>query len=634
MSCGSAMMKVANRAAARTREMTAMHWHSHRHFHLGHHVHLGFHHPRPAGVYVGRVGALGVALGIGTAMATGFCGACIASADAGDSGTSSAGAPRTSTSQSVRAGPRRPSRTAAPTSLSGVGNVPRAASAAEPKAAETRRSAPAAIARASTVLVDLPETPVVPPAALLAAPPPSAATMERAQSGTAVPAPGMAGSAAPTMTVAQAAATATILPGPAAGVFQQKRVNNFAASLSEALSGNTSGVAADAAVALMAGAARRETDSTTRVPRGAAARAATTTGATTTGTTAAEFESMSLTPSNAGRAVLDRNASGGYALALTGSATVSATVILTDSTALTIRAKAGSGAPDMTLSIDGVPITTVVVSSTNWSDYTITGVISSGSHLLAVSSSNATSAGALYLDKLTVSSGPVIEEFLGKSKSAPNSAVWTTKTGSGWDPGIETYKPSNAYLDGKGHLVIKADKTRSGYTSGWVESKNKMSYGYGTITARIKVPQGQGLWPAFWLKGADEDTTAWPRSGEIDVLELPSTTTTLYSTLHGPIAGSTRTQQAQIISNLPDLSADYHDYWVRHLKDEITFGVDDQTLGTLTPDSLDPGETWVYNRPMQVILNLAVGGPWAGAPDGSTKFPALMLVDSVRWDPA
>lgn len=146
--------------------------------------------------------------------------------------------------------------------------------------------------------------------------------------------------------------------------------------------------------------------------------------------------------------------------------------------------------------------------------------------------------------------------------------------------------------------------------------------------------QGQGLWPAFWLKGADEDTTAWPQSGEIDVLELPSTTTTVYSTLHGPIAGTTATQQAQIVSNLPDLSTGYHSFWVRHLVDEITFGVDGTTLGTLTPASLAPGSTWVYNRPMFAILNLAVGGPWAGAPNGSTRFPAKMLVDSVQWIPA
>lgn len=87
----------------------------------------------------------------------------------------------------------------------------------------------------------------------------------------------------------------------------------------------------------------------------------------------------------------------------------------------------------------------------------------------------------------------------------------------------------------------------------------------------------------------------------------PVTSTTIYSTLHGPIVGGASTQQAQIVSKVPDVSLGYHNYWVRHLEDEITFGIDDLTLGTLTPESLGPDETWVYNRPMYAILNLGVG---------------------------
>lgn len=287
----------------------------------------------------------------------------------------------------------------------------------------------------------------------------------------------------------------------------------------------------------------------------------------------------------------------------------------------------------MTLSIDGVPITTVVVKSTKWTDYTITGPIAAGSHVLSISSTSATALKSLYLDKVTTRTGPFVENFSGSRGAAPGP-LWTVKTGRGWTIGTETYSTKNATLDGQGRLVLQATTSRGTYTSGWVESKNTLSLGYGTTTARIKVPKGQGLWPAFWLKGADEDTTAWPKSGEIDVLELPSTTTTIYSTLHGPIAGSTTTQQAQVVSNVPDLSTDFHNYWVRHLPNSITFGVDGQTLGTLTPDSLPPGAEWVYNRPMHVVLNLAVGGSWAGAPDSSTRFPAAMVVDWMRWDPA
>ncbi len=213
--------------------------------------------------------------------------------------------------------------------------------------------------------------------------------------------------------------------------------------------------------------------------------------------------------------------------------------------------------------------------------------------------------------------------------------MWTLRSGTGFDIGDQTYSAGNVFLDGQGHLNIQATRGNTGaYTSGWAWTKNNMTFGYGTITARIKVPAGQGLWPAVWLMGADSDTVGWPASGEIDIAELPSTTTTVYSTLHGPIAGTTDTQQAQVIANLPDLSTDYHNYWVRHLENEITFGVDGQTMGTLTPDDLAPGQTWVYNRPMYAIVNLAVGGPWAGAPDSTTPSTAKMLVDSLVFIPA
>lgn len=407
-----------------------------------------------------------------------------------------------------------------------------------------------------------------------------------------------------------------------------------AASAVAAVASPTAAAAAGAAVAPNTG---RQKATATAAPRGGAATQAT----TSTTVTTVEAETMTVSPTASATVISDSTASGGSALALTDNGTASATVALAASNGLVIRAKASlsSGPPNLSLAIDGVAVTTIMVGATSWSNYAFAGAIAAGTHTLSVTYSNnydpsPSSQRNLYIDSISTINGAVGDDFAGSAGSAPNSALWTVKTGTGWDPGLENYSTNNVALDGQGHLVISATKSGRTYSSGWIESKNKLSMGYGTIIASIKVPKGQGLWPAFWLKGADEDTTAWPQSGEIDVLELPSTTTTVYSTLHGPIAGTTATQQAQIVSNLPDLSTGYHSFWVRHLVDEITFGVDGTTLGTLTPASLAPGSTWVYNRPMFAILNLAVGGPWAGAPNGSTRFPAKMLVDSVQWIPA
>ena len=536
-----------------------LHWPAHHHLHWGSrhlhwpahlHLHGSSHHlNRPAGAYVGRIGGLAVALGIGTATAAGFCAAC-AYADTGDSTSSSAGPAAPSTSQSVASVARKQSRVA---------------------------STPGRMAAAQT-------------AATIASASPSSA-----------------------LTAANA-------------------LTNLVTSLSDAAAGGVVSARTETAVAASAASARAARGGSAAAPVVAAAKAATSSASPTT---SVQAESMVLTRSTGGRVVTDRAASGGSALVLTSNVTASTTVVLPNSTALVVRAKAtlNSGSPNMTLAIDGVPVTTVVISGTSWADYTFTGVIPAGTHVLSVSTSNSNTKRSLYIDALSVTTGPFIEDFVGSAKSAPSAANWTIKTGSGWDPGVENYQTGNVTLDGRGNLVIQAAKTRTGYTSGWAETKNKISFGYGTITARIKVPAGQGLWPAFWLKGANEDTVPWPQSGEIDILELPSTTTTIYSTLRGPINGSTATQQGQVVSNVPDLSAGYHNFWVRHLPNEITFGVDGTTLGTLTPASLAPGSQWVYNQPMFAILNLAVGGPWAGAPTSSTRFPASMTVDWVRWDP-
>lgn len=230
---------------------------------------------------------------------------------------------------------------------------------------------------------------------------------------------------------------------------------------------------------------------------------------------------------------------------------------------------------------------------------------------------------------------PVIfDSFDGPAGAAPNPSKWTTAEGTGWDLGVENYTAGNAVLDGQGRLVITASKTDDGYVSGRVETKDKASFGYGTLIARIKMPAGKGLWPAFFLLGADENSNPWPGAGEIDVVELVSDPHTRYSSIHGPISDVPDYLQVQITGEGPDLSAEFHDYWVIHSENSITVGVDDTVWGTFTPESLPPTAEWVYNKPFYVVLKLAVGGDWAGLPDNSTEFPATMLVEYVHWEPA
>ncbi|MCW1959153.1 MAG: glycoside hydrolase family 16 protein [Mycobacterium sp.] len=228
----------------------------------------------------------------------------------------------------------------------------------------------------------------------------------------------------------------------------------------------------------------------------------------------------------------------------------------------------------------------------------------------------------------------LFDDFQGAPGAPPDPAKWTVIEGAGWDRGDQKYARENAVLDGEGHLVLRAEQAGGGHASGRVETRRKAAFGYGTLIARIKMPAGKGLWPAFWLMGADEDNRPWPEAGEIDVVELVSDPRRRYSSLHGPIPDVKDHLQAQVVGDSPDLSADFHDYWVIREPDRVIVGIDDIVWADFTPKSLPPNASWVFNKPFCVILNLAVGGDWAGPPDGSTVFPAAMLVDWVHWQPA
>lgn len=227
------------------------------------------------------------------------------------------------------------------------------------------------------------------------------------------------------------------------------------------------------------------------------------------------------------------------------------------------------------------------------------------------------------------------DEFTGAAGSAPNGAVWNHELGAGgWGNNeLQTYVNSraNSALDGSGNLVITARRDGGGYTSARLTSKNKVQPQYGRIEANIKIPRGQGIWPAFWMLGAGFPSTPWPNSGEIDIMEnIGREPHLVHGTVHGPGysggAGITGTYQHPQGWSFADT---WHTFAVDWKPGEITWYVDGQQYHRVTRASVG-GNAWVFDQPFFLILNVAVGGSWPGNPDGSTQFPQQMLVDYVR----
>jgi beta-glucanase (GH16 family) len=235
----------------------------------------------------------------------------------------------------------------------------------------------------------------------------------------------------------------------------------------------------------------------------------------------------------------------------------------------------------------------------------------------------------------------VFDGFDGAANSVPDDAFWGYDVGQWHANGqLQEYTSSadNIRLDGAGHLIIEAKPVASGFTSGRLVTRDRVAMLYGRLSARIKMPSGQGISPSFWMVGSDIDTVGWPNCGEIDLVETPSSGTYRYTTLHGPLAdsppGARIDYQVQTQDQTVDLSAAFHTYWVVRAPGSIVIGMDDTTFATFSPESLTPGQQWVFDRPMYAILNVAVGDAWAGPPDVTTPWPATMLVDWFRWEPA
>ena len=242
------------------------------------------------------------------------------------------------------------------------------------------------------------------------------------------------------------------------------------------------------------------------------------------------------------------------------------------------------------------------------------------------------------------------DEFEAEAGTAANPAFWGQEIGDGTVNGIPgwgnselqyyTAGTANAATDGMGNLQITAKESDGSlmcyygpceYTSARLLTKDRFEVAYGRVEARIKVMEGAGLWPAFWMLGADIDEVDWPQSGEIDIMEyVAREPTEIFGTLHGPgySGGASYGKSVDLGTAVAD---EFHTYAIEWKPDQITWFLDGEAYFTATPN--DPylaDKQWVFNHPFFILLNVAVGGNFGGPVGEDTTFPQSMLVDYVR----
>ena len=226
------------------------------------------------------------------------------------------------------------------------------------------------------------------------------------------------------------------------------------------------------------------------------------------------------------------------------------------------------------------------------------------------------------------------DDFNGTAGDLPDETKWGFDLGNnnGWgNQELESYtkEPENVSLDGNGNLVITAIKNGNSFTSARVKTQDKFTQAYGRFEARLKTPYGPGIWPAFWMLGANNLEVGWPQCGEIDIMEMKGQQPNIVNgTIHGPgyNAGNAISGSYALRNSRFDL--DFHVFAVEWTADQIDFFVDDYLYKRITKKDV-PGQ-WVYDHPFFLLLNVAVGGNYVGFPTDQTPFPQKITIDYVR----
>lgn len=234
------------------------------------------------------------------------------------------------------------------------------------------------------------------------------------------------------------------------------------------------------------------------------------------------------------------------------------------------------------------------------------------------------------------------DEFDRTGVNLPDPSKWVPEIGGGgfgnneleyYTPRLENSREENGLLTitAAKEVYSGADGIKRSYTSSRLKTKTLFSQAYGRFEARIKLPGGKGIWPAFWLLGDDIGKVGWPACGEIDIMESIGDATTAYGTLHGPgYSGASGIQSKYVLTGQKPFQDDFHLFAIEWDPKTIRFFVDDVMYSSKTSRDLPPKTKWVFDHPFFIILNLAVGGNWPGSPDANTVFPQMMRIDYVR----
>lgn len=223
------------------------------------------------------------------------------------------------------------------------------------------------------------------------------------------------------------------------------------------------------------------------------------------------------------------------------------------------------------------------------------------------------------------------EEFNGTKL---NNEYWSFQLGDGcpnlcgWgNDEKQIYTNTNHRIE-QGVLVIEARKEPNRYTSTRISTKGKKEFKYGKIEARIQLPIGAGMWPAFWMLGANIDQVKWPKCGEIDILEYAGNEPQqVHTSLHtyASFGNTINTQKTKI----KDIENGFHHYAVDWSEEAINFLIDDQIVYTFNPKNRSEN-VWPFDQPFYILLNLAVGGNFGNQEVDDRIFPQEMKIDYIR----